>query len=227
VGFVQTILKEADGFSLKTLDGNIHERSAYKEWWSYTSYEVGRGTDSFRTRDEDGLNKVWRTILCGLALNHDGRCRKFCPTDQGTAYWLDQFVNWMKNGSRMDALLSHFLTAATQGRCYFTALSLRGDARGLCYPTTKPGDEIWVIEGSQTPLILRKAPLSDGEIAALKPKDSWELDDDSEYKLKAEYAPGPIPFGYYELVGDCYLDDYMDGEAMRDESLEDKCIVLV
>lgn len=127
----------------------------------------------------------------------------------------------------MDALLSHSITAATQGRCYFTALSRRGDAQGLYYPATKPGDEIWVIEGSKTPLILRKASLSDERKAALKPKDAWELDDKSEYKLGAEYAPGPIPSGYYELVGDCYLDEYMDRKAMRDESLGDKCIVLV
>jgi hypothetical protein len=47
------------------------------------------------------------------------------------------------------------------------------------------------------------------------------------YKLKSEYELGPVPSGYYELVGDCYLDECMDGEAMREESLEDKRIVLV
>lgn len=31
VGFVQTILKEAEGLSLKSLHENIHERSAYNE----------------------------------------------------------------------------------------------------------------------------------------------------------------------------------------------------
>jgi len=30
-----------------------------------------------------------------------------------------------------------------------------------------------------------------------------------------------------KLVGDCYLDEYMNGETIRDDILEDKDIVLV
>ena len=55
----------------------------------------------------------------------------------------------------------------------------------MCYPGTKPGDEVWALLGMNVPFVLRKA--SKG------------------HRLESAY----------HLMGDCFLLDQMDGEIMQ------------
>jgi hypothetical protein len=85
------------------------------------------------------------------------------------------------------ALHPHLLFAmrtAIGGRSIFTT----HDGRvGLCEPTTRAGDEVWILEGGRVPFILR--PLGERE-------------------------QGRSP--HHALVGDCFLYGVMDGEAYRE-----------
>lgn len=160
-------------------------KSVYKEWLSSASTSSGR---------LDATSKMWRIMLCGRRLTHQNDLKQFGPDDRQAAHWPAQFVQWLESKSSMDGLLARSIIIATGGRCYFTALG--GAAQELCYPTTKPSDEIWVIEGSKITLILRKALVSDEEKAALRPKYAWVLSENSEYQRDAEYEPAPVPAGY-------------------------------
>ena len=69
------------------------------------------------------------------------------------------------------------LRASIKGRSFFTTVD---GYIGLAPMATKPGDQVCVLLGCQTPLVLRP----------------WEG-------------------GYYEVVGDCYIDGFMEGAACR------------
>jgi hypothetical protein len=71
---------------------------------------------------------------------------------------------------------------AIEDRCLY--ITMAGHL-GLCYPGTKPGDEVWALLGMRVPFVLREAS--------------------GEHRRRNSY----------HLTGDCFLLDHMDGEIMQ------------
>jgi hypothetical protein len=73
---------------------------------------------------------------------------------------------------------------ATKNRCLYIT---EAGSLGLCYPGTRPGDEVWALLGMNVPFVLRKA------------------------SGKRQHED------IYHLMGDCFLLDQMDGGIMRND----------
>lgn len=106
--------------------------------------------------------------------------------------------------------LDRTLLVATDARCYFRT---DDGGQGLCHPNVKVGDQLWVLHGSNVPFVLRRAVLSDEEQAELRPRDAYGIDEDNSFGLNLNFVDDRRPYKHYYLIGDCYLDGLMDGEA--------------
>ena len=95
----------------------------------------------------------------------------------------------------LEHLNSHY------GRAFF--LTKKGYI-GLGFPSTLPGDLVWVLRGGKTPFVLRRAMQRVGgqDIRDIK-------------RLSCDF------------IGDCYLQDFMDGEAFMGEDTRLDAVHLV
>ena len=75
------------------------------------------------------------------------------------------------------------------------------------------GDQVWVLHESDVPFVLHRAGLSDEEQAELKPRDAYGVGEDEYFGLKPDFGNDRRLCNHYYLIGDCYLDRFMDGEA--------------
>ncbi|CAN9187512.1 unnamed protein product [Alternaria alternata] len=209
-----------------------------------TSGNVSSCTDKFL--------QFWRTLLGGMDAT-DGTEAPYLPWTNftpATIGRLDSFLPWLRlqNADEMDQSLHQVITTATHGRCYFKA---DNNGQGLCYPNACVGDEVWVLDGGKVPFILRPTRLEQEERRALEPLDEDAFRDDGITEF-AEFRPQrPMPSkrfsrirelvsttrkigeslktsqGYYHLMGDCYFDGFMHGEAIHNTTFKEKTIVLV
>jgi hypothetical protein len=128
--------------------------------------------------------------------------------------WFERFSSWIHNGQEdVGFPLSRTFLVATYGRCYFRA---QGGGQGLCHPTVEAGDEVWVIDGSKFPFILRRAHLTIDENKELRPRDTYGVDKDGGFGLKSDFEPEDDLYVHDYLVGDCYFDGFKDGETVSD-----------
>jgi hypothetical protein len=170
--------------------------------------------------------RFWRTLLGGLDIPHNvhvspSEWTRFTPA---TMEWLDEFFSWFRVYQPMDQAIFQMISVAAYGRRYFKA----GDSsQGLCYPNACVGDEVWVLHGGDLPFILRPVCLDQEERGTLIPLDEQAFMKDGNFVFKDDCQPAKAPDGYYELVGDCYFDEFMHGEAMHDAAFQDQTIVLV
>lgn len=88
---------------------------------------------------------------------------------------------------------------AVDGRCFFIT---KGGKMGLAVPGAKRGDEIWVPFGSKVPFIVRRLPR--------------KLQRESRLRLS----------GTHSFVGDCFLENAMDGEAVVDTDHGEAIVLL-
>jgi hypothetical protein len=158
--------------------------------------------------------KFWRTLLGGVmsAGNFSTLDSDWQLFDSKAMDWIVPFLAWIQTGDNglVPFVLDRTLIVATDGRCYFQTLD---GGQGLCYPRTEPEDEIWVIDGSKAPFILRRVHLDEQASAVLRPSDAYGSGVDGVYGLRDDYNDDDCCHDYYELVGDCYLDGYMHGEV--------------
>ena len=124
--------------------------------------------------------------------------------ERATPGEMDQYGPWISAvragirpffGKELRATVGTALGVTTKRRCMYIT---KAGYIGLCPPETEPGDEVWILYGGKTPLILR--PCS-------------ELTDLGGPKCK--------------LTGDCYLDGFMDGEAVESGQHKAQRVVLV
>lgn len=85
----------------------------------------------------------------------------------------------------------HLFQSNIYGRAFFVT---KKGYIGLGLPNTLPGDLVWVFQGGRTPFVLRHAMQRLG-------------DKDTRDRVRPSFG----------LIGDCYLQDFMDGEAFMDE----------
>ena len=70
----------------------------------------------------------------------------------------------------------------------------------MCYPESRVGDEIWVLYGGKVLIVLRQIHEHDQRIV--------------------------VRITGHLFVGDCYLDEFMDGQAIRDGCFERQSILI-
>lgn len=164
----------------------------------------------------DDVLAFWRTMLGGvMSAGQDNTeysdWRRFTVE---ALNWLEPFLSWIRTGKPSQTFaLDRTLLIATNARCYFKT---EDGCQGLYHPNTELGDHVWVLHGSNVPLILRRVILSDEESAELRPRDAYGVDDEGDFGLKPDFVNREGLYEHYYLIGDCYLDGNMDGEAAGD-----------
>lgn len=126
---------------------------------------------------------------------------------------LDTFVSWVYEDGDVPYAMIATIAIPTASRTYFRSQD-RG--HGLCYPTCRPGDQVWVLHGSTVPFVLRPIYVDTSvEASILRPSEAYIRDSiGSIVGVEGDLKPRT---GHYQLIGDCYYDGFMDGEALDDE----------
>jgi hypothetical protein len=226
VGVVASIFQEVGSHGTDLVEVVAHQQKATILQWAQAALGMDIATFDIISLRSAAVEKFLRTVLGGaMSTGKNDEYSDWRLFNSTTMAWLGPFSAWLTSTDIESTLaLDRTLLIANHGRCFFK--SEKGD-QGLCYPTTRIGDEVWVIDGSKVPFILRDAELDNEEQVALRPWDAYELDEEGDYRVKKDYEPGEALSGYYELIGDCYFDSYMHGEAVLDTSLHESSIVLV
>ncbi|KAF2018011.1 HET-domain-containing protein [Aaosphaeria arxii CBS 175.79] len=140
--------------------------------------------------------QFWRTLVADAALELDANLDYiWSRTDEALMEtYLENIANFLNPNSDNYTACSEFRPSLTKIITMATlqkAFCLTDDGgMALVHPGTQPGDEIWVLEGGNVPFVLRAGTSEDS------------------------------PTSRYELVGDCYLDECMDGQALRQTTCE-------
>jgi hypothetical protein len=189
-------------------------KDTLKSW--IKASQVDFGTAHNGQQHSDTMRRLWRILLGGVSWTGQDNKDLFLPRifDDSAMSWVAPFLDSLRTRApdEMPALY-RALTIALHGRCYFQT---EEGAQGLCYPTTKEGDQIWVINGSRVPFTIRCEQLSIEEAHELRPWDAYGVNEEGDWGVKANFVPEQSPCGYYSLIGDCYLDGYMHGEGAVD-----------
>lgn len=190
-------------------------RSMFRAWMRVADFNFEAHAAGRRTQANE---RVWRTMVGG-AIIQGTETRRFASDDM---VLLDPFVSWLDYSDLPQALIPT-ISLPTASRTYFRTQS---GGHGLCYPTCRPGDQVWVLHGSSVPFVLRPVDI-DVKIEAniLRPSEAYVRDSTgSIVGVEEDFEPRT---GHYQLVGDCYYDGFMDGEGLDDEKFAAQHILLV
>lgn len=134
--------------------------------------------------------RFWRTITAdAFVADNDKYERIPISSHSALSSWFTTVKDSIDQGQ--EPLITPYVFAfwsAMSGRTFFRT---KKGHMGLCFPHTRLGDEVWALAGGNVPFVLRR------------------LDD------AVETAGTPVRIR--KLVGECYLDGFMDGEALRRE----------
>ncbi|KAF1930447.1 uncharacterized protein M421DRAFT_58922 [Didymella exigua CBS 183.55] len=134
--------------------------------------------------------RFWRTITADAFVDHDDKYARIPKSSRvALSSWFTTVKNSVDQGQ--EPLITPYIFAfwsAMSGRTFF---STKSNDMGLCFPHARPGDEVWVLAGGKVPFVLR--PLVDA----------------------VDTAEAPVRI--CKLIGECYLDGFMDGEVLRRE----------
>ncbi|KAM0702385.1 hypothetical protein Q7P35_011295 [Cladosporium inversicolor] len=120
-------------------------RSTFKAWLQVADFDSEAHAAGRRTQTNE---RIWRTVVGGVILQ--GTDPRRFKSDEDMVL-LDSFVSWVETGEVPYALLPT-ISIPTASRTY--CRSQDGD-HGLCYPTCRPGGQVWVLHGSTVPFVLR------------------------------------------------------------------------
>jgi hypothetical protein len=218
---VESVCEVAGG---KGSTGSEEERKrVFRHWTDAAQVNLGQPDDG---QYSEASSSFWRTMLGGIMSEgseaiENSDWQRF--NNQAMA-WIEEFSSWVHDGREdVGFALSRTLLVATYSRYYFRA---QGGGQGLCHPTVEAGDEVWVVDGSKVPFILRRAHLIIDEGKELRPQNAYGVDEDGHFGLESDFQPEDGPYVHYYLVCDCSKTstDFMDGEAVSDNQ---QSIVLV
>ena len=191
------------------------KRSMFKAWMQVADFDFEAHAAGRYTQTNE---RIWRTMVGGVILQGT-EPRRFTSDDMAL---LDCFVSWLDCGDLPHALIPT-ISIPTASRTYFRTHS---GGHGLCYPTCRPGDQVWVHHGSTVPFVLRPVD-ADVEIEANVLRPSQAYIKDSTGSIVGVEKDFEARTGHYQLVGDCYYDGFMDGEGLDDEKFAAQHILLV
>jgi len=232
LGLVGKRVGKVSSISERFDDGAISRADIIRRWfldalsWGADDISAHFRAPSNTYKDADIVVGFWRTLLGGLDVSDGtvGKLGDFKKFTLATMHWLEDMLALLERHRELNAALLHIVCVVNEGRCYFKTEN-RG--QGLCYPTTRLGDEVWVLYGGHVPFILRPAHLDEETKEALKPVDAEAFGGDEHLESHESRAFEQPSEGYYEFIGDCYFDGYMHGEAVRDSTIREESIVLV
>jgi len=161
-------------------------------WHKYMKSECTRKLDSPSLSQEQVF---WRIVMADVFSIGEGKWRRILSDvipAKITSGDTKDLATWISNIRKTfvragePPFIWKSLVAATCGRSFCRT---ENDNIGLCFPTSIPGDEIWVLHGGRVPFILRPCP------------DNNTVGDAS----------------HYNLIGEAFLYGFMDGEALQGE----------
>jgi hypothetical protein len=209
IGTIAVICAENDCGS--TAESAERQRKVLSSWMQASDIDFDRYLNDGQCSDD--LLRFWRTVLGGVISAGEDNTdysdwRRF--TIEALA-WLEPFLSWVRTGEPSQTFsLDRTLLVATDSRCFFKT---DGGGQGLCHPGVEVGDQVWMIRGSNVPFILRRVVLSEEESAELRHRDAYFVGDDGVFGPRSDFIDERRPYEHYCLVGDCYFDGFMDGEA--------------
>lgn len=134
--------------------------------------------------------QFWRTLAADVLVDEEKSYSRI-PNSARSALssWFTAVKHSVSQGKEppITPYIFAFRTSMS-GRAFFRT---KEGHMGMCYPNARPGDEVWVLAGGKVPFLLR--PFDDTV-------DTTET-----------------PARIRKLIGDCYLDGFMDGEALQRE----------
>jgi hypothetical protein len=161
-----------------------HVWEVANEWHNSVFTSKSQGLDPMMTRE------LWRILISDVVEESEKwrRATKNDKSGKAMAAWLEGTprVNDECSVIAPDARHRSIMTA-THGRAM--CRTSQGHV-GLCFPDTRPGDEVWVLHGGRVPFVLR--PIKE--------------------HLKEDAS---VTTDTYALIGEAYLHKFMDGEAVR------------
>jgi hypothetical protein len=197
---------------------------AFTEWMQAAGIDL----ETHETTEQStGTKEVfWRTIHAGVFLDAETGWRR---VEQGDMWLVELFVSWIQNGKIRHPLRRVLATIPIVSARLKTYFRTQSGGHGLCYPSSKVGDQVWIIHGSKVPFILRHVHV-DTEVAdnVLHSHRAFDIDMNGfQIGFKEDWIPDREPAGHYQLIGDCYLDGFMDGEGLDDDKYPSQSIMLV
>jgi Heterokaryon incompatibility protein (HET) len=158
-------------------------------------------TDLAETEASSRLDRrcgFWRTMLADILVDYDPQTHVLVRRRSTAAdmKFFEDWLSWVVNDQRD---LDSAVISANWTAIYGRAFFItEQDYMGLCYPTAQVGDEVWILHGGRVPFVLR-------------PRDSESDMDRARCRT---------------FIGDCFMDGFMDGEAVNDSLYAEEGIVL-
>jgi len=222
VGTITAISQETCALREMPVYGQAGASSCFKAWMHFAEFDSeAHATGRHSTANE----QIWRTILCGVVNagkpSDSSNWRRFKSDDMKL---LGPFVHFLETGI-MPGLYEPTSSTHTTA-CSKTYFRTRSGGHGLCYPTCRPGDQVWVLHGARVPFVLRSIDVDTKiEENVLRPPEAYIRDNTgSIIGVKEGFEPRTA---HYQLIGDCYYDEFMDGEGLDDEKYHAQPILLV
>lgn len=148
--------------------------------------------------DQKREHAFCHTIVGGVVFDGQEQARRINDGDMDSlTTWLSKMLQSVTQGYEpsMSSWVRTFFPA-TYGRALFC--TERGHL-GLCYPSTQPGDDLWILYGSNVPFVLRQS---------------------LDFRQR---STEPL---LYSLVGDAYFHLFMDGEALMKPNFKVQQLIL-
>jgi hypothetical protein len=132
--------------SLPFVESTPDSRALFQQWLHDMEFGGEQNPSTFiRTLLGDHIyNSAYRE-----GSDSEGDWHRFCAEDIPVA------DDWLENGyfdSRFQVAVLVLINTAAFGRTFFVT---EEGAMGLCPPTAKPGDEIWIFFGGNAPFTVR------------------------------------------------------------------------
>jgi hypothetical protein len=131
----------------------------------------------------------WRTVVGDAFPDLENKWKRFeCSELKAYERWISKFP-FSENPRTRSPLSQIFLRAIWSAICGRAMFITEYGNVGLCEPTTRAGDEVWILHGGRVPFILRP--------------------------LGREALNGSLRHAF---IGDCHMTGFMDGEAFQQTS---------
>jgi hypothetical protein len=167
----------------------VQNRNCPHIWGIVSEWYTSFFTNDSHKLDSTLIGELWRILTSDVIEQLGGKWSRTTRIDEPGAIMpdgMDGIAAWLPNTPFPEARYRSLITV-TYGR---TLCRTKQGHIGLCFPESRPSDEIWVLYGGRVLFLLR--PIEE------------DLEEDASVMTDS-----------YVLVGEAYLHGFMDGEAVR------------
>lgn len=176
--------------SIKQVDEGFENRRECVEPQVIIARWIRMCEHAIGSTDRERVRRAMVSVLCGTVVA-DWSFRRTRNKDGADEPCLLSESEWQRLiGGDLHGVPLEWETGfgvAVDGRCFFIT---EGGKMGLAVKDAREGDEVWIPFGSKVPFVLRRLPRN------------------SQTQNRLQVS------GTYSLVGDCFLENAMDGEAV-------------